>query len=118
MKESIAVLGGGNGGHAVAAEMTLAGYEVRMYEDPKFIKNIEKVYNTKEIKITGVARTGVAKLSMVTSNIKAAIKGVKYIIIPLPAFCHKFYAELIADYVEDGQIILLLPGHIWQFIIS
>ena len=49
---------------------------------------------------------------MVTSNIEAAIKGVKYIIIPLPAFCPQIYAELLADHVEDGQIILLLP-HIW-----
>ena len=39
MRQSIAVLGGGNGGHAVAAEMALAGHEVRMYEDPKFKKH-------------------------------------------------------------------------------
>ena len=33
MAKKVAVLGGGNGAHAAAADLTLRGYEVHMYED-------------------------------------------------------------------------------------
>jgi len=29
-------LGGGNGGHAMAADLAMKGYEVRIWEDPDF----------------------------------------------------------------------------------
>ena len=34
-KDLVAVLGGGNGGHAVAAELSLAGYKVNFFELPQ-----------------------------------------------------------------------------------
>jgi opine dehydrogenase len=36
----IAVLGGGNGAHAMAADLTMKGYEVNMCEMPEFKENI------------------------------------------------------------------------------
>ena len=36
MLRKIAVLGGGNGAHAMAADLTLKGFEVNMCETPKF----------------------------------------------------------------------------------
>jgi len=60
MKQTIAVLGGGNGAHAVAADLTFAGYEVKIFEFPQFKANIQKVLETREIVKEGVSPTGVA----------------------------------------------------------
>jgi opine dehydrogenase len=107
---SAAVLGGGNGSHAMAADLTLAGHEIRLFEMERYAAAMGKVFETKTIQITGLARTGTARLSCVTTDIREAIAGTEVIFIPLPAFTHRIYAELLADCVEDGQVIVLAPG--------
>lgn len=37
----IAVLGGGNGAHAAAADLTLRGFTINMYEDERFAPNMQ-----------------------------------------------------------------------------
>jgi opine dehydrogenase len=110
MKPTIAVLGGGNGAHAVAADLTFAGYEVNMFEFPQFKSNLQKVLETREIVKEGVSPTGVAKLHLATTDISEAIKGVSIILVIMPAFGQRPVAMAIAPYLEDGQIIALFPG--------
>jgi len=38
-KNLVAVLGGGNGGHAVAATLALTGFKVNLFELPRFAKS-------------------------------------------------------------------------------
>ena len=107
----IAVLGGGNGAHAMAADLSLAGHEVSMYELPRFKKNIEVALKRGEIEITGLARRGTAKLNRVTTNIQEAIKDAEFIMVVVPSFGHKAFAEVCAPYLGDGQTIVLWPGN-------
>ncbi len=109
-KNLVAVLGGGNGGHAVAANLSLSGFKVNFFELPKFAGAFEKVLRTKEIRIEGVSVDGVAKLNLATIDIKQAIKEVEVIFVVTPAFGHKAMAEVCAPFVQDGQIIMLMPG--------
>lgn len=106
----IAVLGGGNGAHAAAADLTLRGFTVNMYEDERFAPNMQQVFGTKKIELSGAAGTGTAELAMVTSDLAAAIEGVKVILVAVPAFAHAAYAEKLAEVVTAGQIVLVLPG--------
>ena len=46
MGERIAVLGAGGTGHAIAADLTLAGFEINLYEEPMFKENIEVYLKT------------------------------------------------------------------------
>ncbi len=109
-KNLIAVLGGGNGGHAVAANLSLSGFKVNFFELPRFAGPFEKVLRTKEIRIEGVSIDGVAKLNLATIDIKQAIKEAEVIFVVTPAFGHKAMAEVCAPFVQDGQIIVLMPG--------
>src|SRR4030043_228815 len=109
-KNLIAVLGGGNGGHAVAANLSLSGFKVNFFELPKFAGSFEKVLRTKEIRVEGVSIDGVAKLNLATIDIKQAIKEAEIIFVVTPAFGHKAMAEVCAPFVQDGQIIVLMPG--------
>jgi opine dehydrogenase len=109
-KNLIAVLGGGNGGHAVAANLALSGFKVNFFELPKFTGSFEKVLRTREIRIEGVSIDGVAKLNLATIDIQQAIKDAEVIFVVTPAFGHKAMAEVCAPFVQGGQIIALMPG--------
>jgi len=104
----IAVLGGGNGGYACSADVSLAGYEVNLYELPQFKVGIEPVMQRGGIEITGAARVGFAKIKKVTTDIKEAIKGVDLILIVVPAFAHKSFIEECIPNLEDGQTIVFM----------
>ncbi len=111
MPKKIAILGAGHGGHAAAAEMTEKGHDVRLYQDPEYISLIKKVYETKEIKISGEERkTAVVKIPLITTDLKKAVQGADIILYTVPAFVHRKMAAELADVVEEGQIIALLPG--------
>lgn len=71
----IAVLGGGNGGLALAADLTLAGRVVRLFELPEFIEHLGPIKESGEITLDGVDRRGNALLDLVTSDIHAALEG-------------------------------------------
>ena len=109
-KDLVAILGGGNGGHAVAANLALTGFKVNLFELPQFAKSLEKVLRTKEIQFDGVSVDGVAKLNLATTDIQQAIKEAEVIFVITPAFGHKTMAELCAPFVRDGQIIVLMAG--------
>lgn len=109
-KDLIAVLGGGNGGHAVAAELALAGLKVNFFELPQFAANFEKVLRTREVRTEGVSGENVAKLNLATTDIHQAIKDAEVLFVVTPAFGHKAMAEACAPFVQDHQIILLMPG--------
>jgi opine dehydrogenase len=109
-KDKVAVLGGGNGGHAVAANLSLAGFKVNFFELPQFAESFEKVLRTREIRIEGVSVDGIAKLNLATIDIQQAIKDAEVLFVITPSFGHKVMAGVCAPFVQDGQIIVLMPG--------
>ncbi len=109
-KGLVAVLGGGNGGHAVAANLSLAGFKVNFFELPRFAESFEKVLRTKEIQIQGISVDGVAKLNQATTDIQQAMKDAEIIFVVTPAFGHRAMAEVCVPFIQDGQIIVLMPG--------
>ncbi|MCP4402849.1 MAG: dehydrogenase [bacterium] len=108
--KKIAVIGAGNGGHAIAAHKSLDGFEVSLFELPRFAGNLRQVLDTGEITIEWPDRKESVKIHQVTTNIANALEGAEIIFVVTPAFGHKSMAELCAPHVEDGQIIILMPG--------
>ena len=105
--KKIAVLGGGNGAHTMAAEFTLKGHTVNLYEMPRF-----KVFETKTIYLQGNIKElqGPVTLNDVTDDIEKAVGGCDYICIVAPAFAHSGYAKLLKGHVKKEQIIVTFPG--------
>ena len=106
----IAVLGGGNGAHTVAADLTLKGLSVNMFEMEQFASAMQTVFDTGEIEMTGVAGQGKAKLNLVTTDLAAAIRDVEIIFIILPGFTIAAYAKLLAPYLAENQMVIIMPG--------
>lgn len=107
-KQKIAVLGAGNGGLAMAAYLSLLGYEINLYD--KYEHSIEGVAKTGGIKLDGVSLNGFAPMYRVTTDLKAAIEGCEMLMVVTPAFAHREIAMGLAPHLEDGQIIVLHPG--------
>ena len=108
--KKIAVIGAGNGGHAMAAHKTLDGFKVSLFELPRFENNIRHVLDTGHITIEWPSRKETVTVHHVTTDIATALRGAEIVFVVVPAFGHKTMAEACAPYVEDDQIIILMPG--------
>jgi opine dehydrogenase len=107
---NITVIGASNGGKAVAADMSLAGHDVTLFEFPQFIENLVEVKKAGGINLVGEGRKGFARLHAITDDIQGALKSPDIIINVMSAFGHKVSAKACAPYLKDGQIIVLNPG--------
>lgn len=106
----VAVLGGGNASHTIAADLTLKGLSVNLFEMERFADAMHTVFETGEIEMSGVAGSGKARLNLVTSDIQRAVEDVEVIFMPLPGFTVGPYAELLAPHLTDAQAVVMLPG--------
>jgi opine dehydrogenase len=109
MTETVAVLGGGHGAHAMAADLVSRGFSVNMYEMPQFIPDLDRLVESKVIVSSGQIR-GRFELDKVTSDIEDAIDGVRYILVVTPAFAHEGYAKLLKGKVHRDQVVVVYPG--------
>ena len=119
MPRKIAVLGGGNGAHAMAADLTLKGLEVNMCEAPEFKESFSTTLERQEIcLIDAWGEERIVKLGMVTMDFEQAIKGVDYIMMAIPATGHKHFFSSIMPYLEDSQTIVVWPGNFSALLFS
>lgn len=110
----VAVCGGGRGGTAIAADLTLMGCTVNLFEMPKFKRSLDPILARGGIELTGDTqskKTGFAKINKVTTDPAEAIKGVNLIFMPVPAFGHRLFFEAIAPHLEPGQSIVVNTGY-------
>jgi opine dehydrogenase len=106
----VAVMGGGNASHTIAADLALKALTVNMFEMEEFAGPMRGVFETREIEISGVARTGKARLNLVTTDIREAVEEVEVIFIPLPGFAVSPYAQILAPHLREDQFVLIMPG--------
>lgn len=110
-KPVFAVLGAGNGGFVTAADLSLRGYEVHLFELPEFSATLEPVIEKGGIALRGVAGEGLASPEVVTSDIAEALQGADIVLVIVPSFGHKSMAQLCAPHLTSGDIVVLIPGN-------
>lgn len=111
----ITVMGGGNGAHAMSADLSLAGHQVTMFELPQFSSSIAAVQALREIAVYGETcvaqgREGVAKIHEVTTDPARATEESDLMFMCVPAFGQLKFMEAIAPHLRDGQVIVIMPG--------
>ena len=113
----IAVLGGGNGSLAAAADLSSNGHKVRYWRrNSKAISILKSAQNI--IRLKDFSGTKNIKISKVTSNISEAIKGAELIVCPIPATGQLDIANLITPHLESKQVVLLPPGSFGSWIMA
>jgi opine dehydrogenase len=71
---------------------------------------IEPIRVTRQISLTGVASQGTAKLHSVTSDFAAALSANELVLLIVPAYAHRPFAEACASNLRGGQVVVLMPG--------
>ena len=104
----IAIIGAGNLGQAQAAHMAQEGHEVSIYN--RTAARIDEINERGGILLDGVLE-GLVKVKLATPNIAEVIPGRELIIVTVPASSHRAIATACAPYLEDGQAVVLHPGH-------
>lgn len=110
MRKHICIIGAGNGGSAIAGDMTLAGHSCRLFEFPEYADNITPIIEGKGIRVTGIARTGFAGIQLATTDLAEAVEGSDLIMVATVAPAHERVARELAPLLKDGQSIVLWPG--------
>ncbi|MBX9751902.1 MAG: NAD/NADP octopine/nopaline dehydrogenase family protein [Roseococcus sp.] len=105
----IAVLGGGNGSFAAAADFALAGHEVRLWRRDAAAVEAHRAAGC-TITVLDAAGTHVAQPALITSDLAAAVGGAELILCPTPATAQAEIATQLAPLLEDGQVVFLPPG--------
>lgn len=112
MLNKVAVLGGGNGAHTMAADLALKGIEVNLCESPLFMKNFERTLERQAIDLIDMHGNEVtAKLHLATTDFEAALQGVDYIMMAMSTNGHEHFFDSILPHLTDGQTIVTWPGY-------
>lgn len=107
---SIAVLGAGNSGCSLAAELTLLGVDVSLSELPEFKSSLEAPMKRGGIEVTGELKNGFAKIKKITLDIKDAIAGRDLIFVTSSAFGHEAFTRACAPHLKSGQALIYISN--------
>jgi opine dehydrogenase len=94
----------------MAADLTLAGYEVRLCEHPRFAERFGPTIKGGEIELSGIGRTGKARPAMVTTDFATALNGATLINLSIPAFGHDLFFEAMIPHLTSEQLIVVWAG--------
>jgi len=125
MSKKIAVLGAGGGGYTMAADLSMAGYKVNLYDLPEDAeKNLNPIIKKggielisqdthgNPIKLFSGSSSGFTKISgSVGSDIQEALDDVDYIMLVTPALFREKFIKKMAPYLKDGQILTVWVGY-------
>jgi len=104
----VAVIGAGNVGCALAADLGLRGVEVRLFN--RSPGRLAAIRDAGGITVTGEIE-GAAPLSLVTGSLEQAVDGAGVVAVTVPTASLPAYAAALARATADGQLIWLNPGH-------
>ncbi len=112
-----AILGGGHGGVAMSAHLTLEGHQVNLFQVPEFEKQFAGIKETQTVELNGVAGEGSVRLRCATTDIAEAMEDVEHVLMVVPAFAQARMAELCAPYIKSGQFVYVIPGGFGSLIV-
>jgi opine dehydrogenase len=112
----IAVLGGGHGCYAAAAELSEKGHQVRFWRRDGTA--LQPVMDSGTITVVDYRGERDVAIARPTTSLAEAITGAQLIVIPLPALSHEALAQELAPLLQDGQVVYLPPGTFGSYLFA
>jgi opine dehydrogenase len=112
----IAVLGGGHGCYAAAADLSEAGHEVRLWRRDAVALQPLLDHGSIVLKDGDGARE--VAIALATADIGRALSGAGLIVIPSPATAQADIAQAMAPHLVDGQVVFLAPGTFGSYVMA
>lgn len=111
MKEvRFAILGCGNGGQTMAADLARRGFRVVGLYD-RFEEAVAPVRARGGVELVGEVIEGFVPLTNVTADLAATVVEADVVMVVVPAFAHAWLAEALAPHLRPHQAVLLHPGY-------
>ncbi len=110
----IAMVGAGNAGCAVAADLTLKGHEITLIKTSHAMHDDNFNYlleNNGKMTLNEFGEIKTAYIGKVTRDL-SMIRGNEVVIIYIQTNFHEQLIERLAEHFEDGQIVLINPGYL------
>jgi opine dehydrogenase len=104
----IAVLGGGHGCYAAAAELSENGHTVSFWR--RDAEGLSAVLEAGSITVKDFRGEREVEIAQPTISLAEAVSGVELIVIPLPALSQDSLSKELAPLLEEGQVVFLPPG--------
>jgi len=104
----IAILGGGHGCYAAAADLSEAGHEVRLWR--RDLAALAPLIDAGAITVVDERGRREVPFAGATADIGAALAGAELVIVPSPATAQADIARAMAPHLGDGQVVFLPPG--------
>lgn len=112
----IAVIGGGNGCYAAAADLSEQGHRVRLWR--RDVEALVPVKAAGGLTLKDFKGERFVSLSLVTADMAVAVAGADLIVAPLPAPTQASVAEQLTPHLEDGQVVFLPPGTFGTYLMA
>ncbi len=111
--QQVVVVGGGGGGLTIAAEFSLAGASVTVADLPQFSTNLNAVGSAGGVEMTfraGPSDTSAPStfvpISAVSQDPASAVQDSEFVVVCVPSYGHRPFAELLVPHLRDGQTVL------------
>lgn len=105
---NIAILGGGHGCYAAAADLSEAGHSVRLWR--RDADALAAVRQAGSIRLKDARGARDVPIALATADIGEALRGASLIVIPTPAIAQEDIARAMAPHLVDGQVVFLPPA--------
>ena len=110
----IAILGGGHGAYAAAADLSENGHEVRLWR--RDAQALLPVQQTGSITLKDGRGVRDVPIALATADIAEALRGAELILLPTPATAQDDIAAAMAPHLVDGQVVFLAPGTFGSYV--
>lgn len=112
----IAVLGGGHGCYAAAADLSEQGHTVRFWR--RDAAGLQAVIDSGSINVLDYKGQRDIPIAHPTTSLSDAVDGAELIVIPLPSLSHEALSAELAPHLRDGQVVYLPPGTFGSYIFA
>jgi opine dehydrogenase len=112
----IAVLGGGHGCYAAAADLAEQGHEVRLWRRDR--EAFEPVRAAGAIVLIDHRGARAVPIANATLDIGEALRGAELILVALPATAQEDIARAMAPHLSNGQVVFLPPGSFGSYVMA
>ncbi len=111
---NITVIGAGNAGTTISADLTVKGHDVCLLKTSHKLhnENFAKLSGDRIVRVDDLDGSYEVELARVTENVEEAMKDAELIIIYVQTNFHKDVIERIAPYIMDGQTFIIEPGYL------
>lgn len=114
----ITIIGAGSTGYALAADLSTAGLDVTLYEEPEYAFRLAAARERGGVEFVRPEGRGFAGIKNATTDVEEALDGADLIIVAVVAGRHERIALLCSPHLKGNQMIIISQGGAGSLIFS